>query len=144
MSSDISIKEASIPLKPDVFIGIQKEKGIIFPIAIFEIKLYQTKRSIESLIKRFAEIRSIIKNNFPEMKDSDLPYFIWLYLRYQKYSNQKFEGNIKKFQEIDNNFAVINHITEWNEKSYESFITPKDGGINVILNKVVQRINNFI
>ncbi len=137
--SDISIKEAGISVRPDIFIGIQTEKDIIHPIAIFEIKLHQEEKDIEILIRRFSEMRVKIKNKFTGMKDDDLPYFVWLYIRYEKYLNQNYEDKIKQFQAIENHYTVINYITEW----YKSNIIPKEGGINIVLQKIVQKIEDF-
>ncbi|KKK91146.1 hypothetical protein LCGC14_2715900 [marine sediment metagenome] len=139
LSSDKAVKEAGIYIRPDVFIGIQKEKGVIHPLAIFEIKLHQEEKDIEIIIRRFSDLRDKIKNKFTGMKDNDLPYFIWLYLRYEKYLNQNYEDKIKQFQAIENNFTVINYITEW----YKSNIEPREGGINIILQKIIQKINDF-
>ncbi len=137
--SDISIREAGISNRPDIFIGIQTEKDKILPIAIFEIKLHQEKKDIDVLLSRFSEMRVKIKNKFTGMKDDDLPYFIWLYIRYEKYLNQNYEDKIKQFQAIEKNFTVINYITEW----YKSNIEPKEGGINIVLQKIVQKIEDF-
>ena len=137
--SDISIREAGISNRPDIFIGIQTEKDKILPIAIFEIKLHQEKKDIDVLLSRFSEMRVKIKNKFTGMKDDDLPYFVWLYIRYEKYLNQNYEDKIKQFQAIENHYTVINYITEW----YKSNIIPKEGGINIVLQKIVQKIEDF-
>ncbi len=139
LSSDKAVKEAGISIRPDVFIGIQKEKDLIHPLAIFEIKLHQDEKQIEELLRRFSDLRDKIKNKFIGMKDDDLPYFIWLYLRYEKYLNQNYEDKIKQFQAIENNFTVINYITE----GYKNNIEPREGGINIILQKIIQKINGF-
>ena len=139
LSSDTAIKEAGISIRPDVFIGIQVEKDLIHPLAIFEIKLHQEEKDIEKLVRRFSDLRNKIKIKFIGMKDDDLPYFVWLYIRYEKYLNQNYEDKIKQFQAIEKNFTVINYLTDW----YKSDIEPEEGGINIILQKIVLKIKDF-
>lgn len=110
LSSDISVKEAGFQERPDLFIGIQKEKETIHPIAIFEIKLHQEKGDINRLIERFSKMKDNIIKKFPEMKDDELPYFVWLYLRYEKYENQDFEEELSQFKNsFENNLISISN-----------------------------------
>ena len=144
LSSDVSVRKAGFSERPDIFIGIQKEKEIIHPIAIFEIKLHQkNEKNINDLIERFSTMKGNIIKSFPELKDDELPYFVWLYLRYERYENQDFDKEISKFKKPDNNFIVVNNIIMWNEDDYESDIEPREGGINLILQKIVRKIENF-
>ena len=139
LKSDLSVKEAGISRRPDIFVGIQEKEDIIRPIAIFEIKLHQSEKSISILIKRFKQIKKSIINKFPEMKENELPCFVWLYLRYEMYLKQDFGRQIKEFRELsrNNHFVVVNSITQWDENKYESFF---EGGINEILEKIVGKI----
>ncbi len=71
----------------------------------------------------------------------ELPYFVWLYLRYEKYLKQDYEEEIAQFKSLSkNNLIVVNEITEWTINSYKSNIK---GGINSILNKIVRKIETF-
>jgi len=139
LSSDIPIPSAGISESPDIFVGIEKENGIIQPIAIFEIKLHQDKSDLAKLIKRFLKMRDDFENKF---SGYELPYFVWLYLRYEKYLKQDYEEEIAQFKSLskNNNLIVVNEITEWTTNSYKSNIR---GGINSILNKIVRKIETF-
>ena len=138
LSSDIPIQSAGISESPDIFVGIEKENGIIHPLAIFEIKLHQDKKDLAPLIRRFLKWRDNFVNKF---SGDELPYFVWLYLRYEKYLNQDYEEKIAQFKSLSkNNLIVVNEITEWNVNSYKSNIK---GGINSILQKIVTKIENF-
>ena len=141
LSSDIPIKSADISESPDIFVGIEKENGIIHPIAIFEIKLHQDKKrnQLATLIKRFSKMRDDFANKF---SGTELPYFVWLYLRYEKYKKQDYEEEIAQFKSLSNhnNLIVVNEITEWTNNSYKSNIR---GGINSILEKIVRKIETF-
>ena len=143
LSSDIPIQSAGISESPDIFVGIEKENGIIHPIAIFEIKLHQDKNKkrnqLATLIKRFSKMRDDFENKF---SGYELPYFVWLYLRYEKYKKQDYEEEIAQFKSLSdhNNLIVVNEITEWTTNSYKSNIR---GGINSILNKIVKKIETF-
>lgn len=53
LKSDLSVKEAGISIRPDIFIGIQEDENMIRLIAIFEIKLPQSEKSINKLKERF-------------------------------------------------------------------------------------------
>ena len=139
LSSDISIKSAGISEFIDIFVGIEKENGIIHPIAIFEIKLHQDKSDLATLIKRFLKLKEDFENKFTGY---ELPYFVWLYLRYEKYLKQDYEEEIAQFESLseDNNLIVVNEITEWTTNSYKNNIRE---GINSILNKIVKKIETF-
>jgi len=139
LSSDTPIPSAGISEMPDIFVGIEKENGIIHPIAIFEIKLHQDKDQLATLIKRFIKFKDDFSNKF---SGYELPYFVWLYLRYNKYKNQDYEEEIAQFESLsdDNNLIVVNEITEWTTKSYKNNIR---GGINSILKKIVKKIETF-
>ncbi|GAH34104.1 unnamed protein product [marine sediment metagenome] len=138
LSSDIPIQSAGISESPDIFVGIEKENGIIHPIAIFEIKLHQDKSQLATLIKRFLKMRDDFANKF---SGDELPYFVWLYLRYEKYLKQDYEEEIAQFKSLSkNNLIVVNEITEWTINSYKSNIK---GGINSILKKIVRKIEIF-
>lgn len=138
LSSDISIKSAGISEFIDIFVGIEKENGIIHPIAIFEIKLHQDKKDLAPLIKRFLKMKDDFSNKF---SGYELPYFVWLYLRYEKYLKQDYEEEIAQFKSLSkNNLIVVNEITEWTTKSYKNNIR---GGINSILNEIVKKIEAF-
>ena len=138
LSSDIPIQRAGISESPDIFVGIEKENGIIHPIAIFEIKLHQDKSDLATLIKRFLKMKDDFENKF---SGYELPYFVWLYLRYEKYLKQDYEEEITQFKSLsENNLIVVNEITEWTTNSYKSNIK---GGINSILEKIVRKIETF-
>jgi len=138
LSSDIPIPSAGISESPDIFVGIEKENGIIHPLAIFEIKLHQDKSQLAPLIKRFLKMRDDFANKFSA---NELPYFVWLYLRYEKYLKQDYEEEIAQFKSLSkNNLIVVNEITEWTINSYKSNIK---GGINSILKKIVRKIETF-
>ena len=138
LSSDIPIQSAGISESPDIFVGIEKEDGIIHPIAIFEIKLHQDKSDLARLIKRFLKMRDDFADKF---SGNELPYFVWLYLRYEKYLKQDYEEEIAQFKSLSkNNLIVVNEITEWTINSYKSNIR---GGINSILKKIVRKIETF-
>ena len=138
LSSDISIPSAGIPESPDIFVGIKKENGIIHPIAIFEIKLHQEKKDLAPLIKRFLKMKDDFENKF---SGYELPYFVWLYLRYEKYKKQDYEEEIAQFKSLsEKNLIVVNEITEWTTNSYKSNIK---WGINSVLNKIVNKIEPF-
>ncbi len=138
LSSDISIPSAGISEFIDIFVGVEKENGIILPLAIFEIKLHQDKKHLTPLIKRFLKMKDDFVNKF---SGYELPYFIWLYLRYEKYLKQDYEEEIAQFKSLsENNLIVVNEITEWTTNSYKSNIR---GGINSILNKIVKKIETF-
>ena len=137
LSSDISIKSAGISEFIDIFVGIEKEDGIIHPLAIFEIKLHQDKKDLAPLIKRFSKMRDDFENKFPGY---ELPYFVWLFLRYEKYLKQDYEEEIAQFKSLSkNNLIVVNEITEWTINYYNNNIK---GGINSILEKIVRKIEN--
>lgn len=137
-SSDISIKSAGISEFIDIFVGIETDNGIIQPIAIFEIKLHQDKSNLTPLIRRFLKL----KNDFEiEFSGCELPYFVWLYLRYEKYLKQDYEEEIAQFKSLSkNNIIVVNEITEWNASSYKNNIR---GGINSVLNKIIKKIERY-
>lgn len=139
LKSDLSVKEAGISRRPDIFVGIQEREDTIRPIAILEIKLHQSEKSINGLIERFKHIKDSIINKFPGMKGNELPYFAWLYLRHEMYLKQDFGDKIKEFRELSksNHFAVVNNITRWDENNYDSTF---DGEINEILEKIVGKI----
>lgn len=138
LSSDIPIQSAGISESPDIFVGIEKEDGIIHPIAIFEIKLHQDKSDLARLIKRFLKMRDDFADKF---SGNELPYFVWLYLRYEKYLKQDYEEEIAQFKSLSkNNLIVVNEITEWTINSYKSNIR---GGINSIIKKIVRKIETF-
>ena len=138
LSSDISIKSAGISERPDIFVGIEKENGIIHPLAIFEIKLHQEPKQIAELITRFLKWKDDFVNKF---SNEELPYFVWLYLRYEKYLKQDYEKEIIQFKTISkNNLSVVNEITEWNGNSYINNIR---GEINSILLKIIEKIEQF-
>ncbi len=139
LKSDLSVNEAGISIRPDIFVGIQEKEDIIRPIAIFEIKLHQSKKSIIGLIERFNRIKESVSNRFPGMKENELPYFAWLYLRHEMYLKQDFGEKIKEFRKLSksNHFVVVNNITRWDENNYDSTF---DGGINKILEKIVGKI----
>lgn len=140
LKSDLSVKEAGISIRPDIFIGIQENENTIRPIAIFEIKLHQTEKSINKLIERFKRIKKSVFKRFPEMKENELPCFAWLYLRHEMYLKQDFSKQIKEFRELSksNHFVVVNNITLWDEdNNYESSF---EGEINLILQEIVRKI----
>jgi len=138
LSSDLPIPSADISEKPDIFVGIEKENGTIHPLAIFEIKLHQDKKDLAPLIKRFLKFKDDFENKFAGY---DIPYFVWLYLRYEKYKKQDYEEEIAQFKSLSkSNLMVVNEITEWTITSYKSNIR---GGINSILNKIVKKIETF-
>lgn len=143
LKSDLSVKEAGLSIRPDIFVGIQEDENTIRPIAIFEIKLHQTEKSINNLIERFKQIRESILGRFPKMKENELPCFAWLYLRHEKYEKQDFSNQIKEFRELSksNHFVVVNNITLWDEdNNYKSSF---DGEINLILQEVVRKIKTY-
>ena len=90
LKSDLSVKEAGIFIRPDIFVGIQEDENTIRPVAIFEIKLHQTEKSINKIIERFKRIKESVLKRFPEMKENELPCFAWLYLRHEMYLKQDF------------------------------------------------------
>lgn len=138
LSSDISIKSAGISERPDIFVGIEKENGTIHPLAIFEVKLHQEPKQIADLITRFLKWKDDFVNKF---SDEELPYFVWLYLRYEEYLKQDYEKEIIQFKTMSkNNLSIINEITEWNGNSYINNIR---GDINSILHKIIEKIENF-
>jgi len=140
LKSDLSVKEAGISIRPDIFVGIQEDENTIRPIAIFEIKLHQSEKSIKRLIERFKRIKDSMVKKFPEMKENELPCFAWLYLRHEMYEKQDFGKEIEEFRELSkcNHFVVVNNITQWDDKNnYESSF---EGGINVILEEIVKKI----
>ena len=138
LSSDIPIKKAGISEKPDIFIGTEKKDGLIYPFAIFEIKLHQDKKQLAPLIKRFLKMRDDFVNKFP---GDELPYFVWLYLRYSTHEKQDYEEEITQFKSLSkNNLILVNEIKEWNVNSYDSNIK---GGINSILQKIIKKIKSF-
>jgi len=140
LKSDLSVKEAGISIRPDMFVGIQEDENTIRPIAIFEIKLHQTEKSINKLIERFKRIKESVLKRFPEMKENDFPCFAWLYLRHEMYLKQDFSKQIKEFRELskNNHFVVVNNITLWDEYNY--YESSFEGEINVILQEVVRKI----
>lgn len=73
------------------------------------------------------------------MKESDLPYFVWLYLRHEMYLKQDFSEKIEEFRELSksNHLVVVNSITGWDENNYDPNFT---GGINIIMEKIVGKI----
>jgi len=90
LSSDISIesnfklKISNKKIKPDIFIGIQKNDMEIIPVAIFEIKLHQKKpQDIEGVVDRFVEMKNTLNAN-----NTDLPFFIFLYLQHSLYESE--------------------------------------------------------
>ncbi|MFX1502084.1 MAG: hypothetical protein ACFFDH_14065 [Promethearchaeota archaeon] len=142
LCSDISIKKAEISKRPDIFIGIQKTKDTIYPIAIFEIKLHLEEKDIQNLKERFFNMNQEIMLKFPELKNEGLPLFVWLYLRYGKYENEDFDDLIADFIKVNNYRIMVNEITKWTEKEYESEIIPKGTKINQIMQEIVKKINN--
>ncbi|MHA1328524.1 MAG: hypothetical protein ACTSRH_14595, partial [Promethearchaeota archaeon] len=151
LSSDISIKDAGISIRPDIFVGIKKDEKSIYPIAIFEIKLYQGKYSISRLITRFSKLQNNLKQNKSKLGDEELPYFIWLYLRYARYEGQNFDEELLQFGKlIKNSWLLVNEITKWTFDKYENDIKcykkvnkVPNGSINTILKEIAKKIQNF-
>lgn len=142
LKSDLSVKEAGISIRPDIFVGIQEDENTIRPIAIFEIKLHQTEKSINKLIERFKRIKESVLKRFPKMKENELPCFAWIYLRHEMYLKQDFSKQIEEFRELSksNHFVVVNNITQWDDENiYKSSF---EGEINVILQEIVRKIKD--
>jgi len=151
LSSDISIKDAGISKMPDIFVGIKKDEKSIYPIAIFEIKLHQSKKKISNLITRFLNYQDDLKQNKSNLWNEGLPYFIWLYQNYARYEGQNFDEEFLQFRKsIKNSWLLVNEITKWTSDKYENYIKcyNKDskvpnGSINTILKEIAKKIQNF-
>lgn len=150
LSSDISI-ESNFKLKisnnpknkPDIFIGIKKNTMEIIPIAIFEIKLYQeSPQKVEGVVDRFIEMMNTLNAN-----NTDLPFFIFLYLQHSLYESKikkkqnDFNVQLKRFKNLfGKDMIVINRISKWDNEVYENEI---EGSISRIMNTIISSINEI-
>lgn len=141
LSSDIGIKKyfrvvaSSKDIKPDIFIGIEKD-GKVIPVAMFEVKLWRPSGKLRTeIVERFRKIKNtLLENNY------ELPYFVLLSL----HSKDKIKINqqINDFKNISEKCEVMRKVTsskEWDssEGIYKGVI---EGSITEILEKIVVEI----
>ena len=149
LCSDIPI-ESNFKLKihnksstrPDIFIGIKKNNTEIIPIAIFEIKLYQeSAQEIEGVVNRFIEMKDVLNVN-----NTDLPFFIFIYLQHSQYEFDKekqdrFNIQLKRFKNLfGKDMLMVNRISKWDKEGYENKI---EGSIYHIMDKIISFINEI-
>lgn len=149
LSSDISI-ESNFKLKihnnpktrPDIFIGIKRNNMEIIPVAIFEIKLYQeSAQKIEGVVNRFIEMKDVLNVN-----NTDLPFFIFIYLQHSQYEFDKekqdrFNIQLERFKNLfGKDMLMINRISKWDREGYENRI---EGSIYHIMDKIISFINEI-
>jgi len=149
LSSDISIESNfnikisnKSKIKPDIFIGIKKSNMEIIPIAIFEIKLRQeSAHKIEEVVNRFIEMKDVLNTD-----NTDLPFFIFLYLQHSQYEfkfdkekQDRFNIQLERFKNLfGKDMLMINRISKWDGEGYENEI---EGSIYQIMDKIVSSIN---
>ena len=151
LSSDISIESNfklkisnKSKIKPDIFIGIKKNTMEIIPVAIFEIKLYQeSPQDIEGVVDRFVEMKNTLNAN-----NTDLPFFIFLYLQHSQYEStirqkqNEFNVQLERFKRLfGEDVLVINRISKWDKEGYENKI---EGSIHLITSLITDKIVSLI
>jgi len=148
LSSDISIESNfklkisnKSKIKPDIFIGIKKNNMEIIPVAIFEIKLFQRyAHNIEDIVNRFVEMKDVLNTD-----NTDLPFFIFLYLQHSQYEfkfnkQDRFNIQLERFKNLfGKDMLMINRISKW-DREYENKI---EGSIYQIMDKIVSFINGI-
>ncbi len=130
-------------IRPDIFIGIKRDKLEIIPVAILEIKLYQedSQDIEEKVVNRFIEMKDTLNKN-----NTDLPFFIFLYLQHSQYKfkneekRSNFNIQLKRFKSLfGEEMLMVNRILKWDTK-YENKI---EGSINQIMDKIILKLNSY-
>jgi len=116
----------------------------IIPVAIFEIKLYQrSPQNVEGVVDRFVEMKNTLNAN-----NTDLPFFIFLYLQHSLYESKikqkqnEFNIQLERFKRLfGEDMLVINRISKWDKEGYENKI---EGSIYQIMDKIISFINEYL